>query len=259
MKFSFYPNHEYACPQVSHCPHLGGASLGTLVLAAGEHDDHFRMVYGQLDFERQRNSKLFAENGELKQQLAQVRLELKLERQRKFACGEAKNGPTDEPLSRPDSNQPARKRGAPVGHPGWFRPTPTEYDELVLVAAPAKCPHCEGEVRSLPNHEPHDHLQEDVVDNVHQVVLYRHTAGRCRACRRWVRQAGADEILGSRIGPRMRALAMYLRNDIGISYRKVPRVHADETYWTLDGERAYYRLHALLTNALKPSSLISTW
>ncbi|HET6915324.1 MAG TPA: IS66 family transposase, partial [Acidimicrobiales bacterium] len=169
----------------------------------------------------------------------------------------------------------------------WFRPTPTEYDHLILVAAPVKCPHCEGEVRSFPNHAPHDHLQEDVVDNRHQVVLFRHTAGRCLGCRRWVQQAGPGEILGSRIGPRMRALATYLRNDIGISYRKVPRaleemfgfsfvpgsliafekvlatlaepladdiakkigssdgaVHADETYWTLNGERAYYWLHA---------------
>ena len=135
--------------------------------------------------------------------------------------------------------------------------------------------------------DPHDHLQEDVVDNRHQVVLFRHTIGRCLDCRRWVQQAGPGEILASRIGPRMRALALYLRNDIGISYRKVPRaleemfgfsfvpgsliafekllaklaepladdiakkigssegaVHADETYWTLNGERAYYWLHA---------------
>ncbi|HEV3005636.1 MAG TPA: transposase, partial [Pirellulales bacterium] len=177
--------------------------------------------------------------------------------------------------------------GTPVGHPGWFRPTPTEYDDLVLVAAPAKCPHCGGEVRSFPNYEPHDHLQEDVVDKAHRTVLYRDTAARCRKCRRWVQQAGPGEILGSHIVPRMRALAMYLRNDIGISYRKMPRalqemlefsfvpgsligfekvlaelaeplvddiakkigssdgaVHADETYWTLDGERAYYWLHA---------------
>ncbi len=288
MKFSFYPRHEYACPVVSHCPHVGGASLGTLVLAAGDHDDHFRMVYGQLDFERKRNEKLFAENEELKRQLAQVRLELKLERQQKFACGgEAKSDDVDSPAPRPDNGNAPGKRGAPVGHPGWFRPVPKEYHELVLVAAPTKCPHCGGEVRSFPKHEPHDHFQEDAVDNVYQVVLYRHTAGRCRNCRHWVQQAGAGEILGSRIGPRMRALAMYLRNTIGISYRKVPQaleelfgfpfvpasliafekvlagsaeplvddiakkigssdgaVHADETYWTLNGERAYYWLHA---------------
>jgi transposase len=290
MKFCFYPDHEYACPQVGQCPHLGGASLGTLVLAASDHDDHFRMVYGQLDFERERNAKLVAENERLQRELAQAKLELKLERQRKFACGrdaKADDPEAEEAATGPALAKTAGKRGAPAGHPGWFRPTPIEYDELVLVAAPAKCPHCGGEVRSFPNYEPHDHLQEDVVDHVHQVVLYRHTPGRCRACRRWVQQAGSGEILGSRIGPRMRALAMYLRNDIGISYRKVPRaleemfgfsfvpasliafekllaelaeplvddiakkvgssdgaVHADETYWTLDGERAFYWLHA---------------
>ena len=34
MGFSFYPKHEHNCPNVSHCPHLGGAALGTLVLMA---------------------------------------------------------------------------------------------------------------------------------------------------------------------------------------------------------------------------------
>ncbi|HJT30771.1 MAG TPA: IS66 family transposase [Pirellulales bacterium] len=288
MDFCFYPRHEFACPQIGHCPHLGGAALSTLVDAASEQGQYLDMLHGQLDFERQRSSKLVAENEELKRQLAQVRLELKLERQRKFACGrDAKDAPTEDAPARRANDKTPGKRGAPVGHPGWFRPTPTHYDELIPVDAPAKCPHCGGQVRSFPNFEPHDHLQEDMVDNVHQVVLYRHAAGRCRACRRWVQQAGAGEILGSRLGPRMRAAAMYLRNTIGISYRKVPRaleelfafsfvpasliafekalaglsepladdiakkigssdgaVHADETYWTLNGERAYYWLHA---------------
>ncbi len=31
--YPFYPNHKYGCKHVSACPHLGGASLGTLVLA----------------------------------------------------------------------------------------------------------------------------------------------------------------------------------------------------------------------------------
>jgi hypothetical protein len=70
MKFCFCSNHQYACPKVSHCPHLGGASLGALVLAASDHDDHFRMVDGQLDFERQRNSTLVAENERLERELS---------------------------------------------------------------------------------------------------------------------------------------------------------------------------------------------
>jgi hypothetical protein len=118
-------------------------------------------------------------------------------------------------------------------------------------------------------------------------VLYRHPAARCEACRHWLTQAGDGEILGSRIGPRLRAWAVYLRNGIGISYRKVPAaleellgvrfspaallgfeqvlaeaaeplvediakkiastdgaVHADETYWTVDAQRAYFWVHA---------------
>jgi hypothetical protein len=291
MKFCFWPKHEYACPQVSHCPHLGGASLGTLVLAASDHDDHFRMIYGQLDAERESNVRLVEENEKLRKELEQVRLELKLERQNKFACGrgdttDAQDGAAAEAATTSSAKTPG-KRGAPVGHPGWFRPTPTAYGQLVLVPPPKTCPNCEGEVRIYENAEPHDHFQEDIVDHRHQTTCFRHAGGRCLGCRRFVQQAGPGEVLGSRIGPRMRALAIYLRNDIGISYRKVPQaleemfgfsfvpasliafekvlaklaepisadiakkigssdgaVHGDETYSSVDGQRAYYWLHA---------------
>lgn len=286
MPFCFYPRHEYACPQVSHCPHLGGAALGTLVMAAEENDQYLQMLHGQLDAERERNSRLFAENEELRRQLAQARLELKVERQRKFAPSVSRDESTPKPSTSASSPEP-RKRGAPVGHPGWFRPTPTEYDHLVRVAPPAVCPHCGGEVRTCPTRDPQDHWQEDLVEGRHQVVLYRHTRGRCRVCHAWVQQAGPGELLGSRIGPQMRACAAFLRNKIGISYRKVPQalaelfgftfvpasllafetllaekagplvddiarkigssdgaVHADETYWSLNGQRAFFWTHA---------------
>jgi transposase len=119
------------------------------------------------------------------------------------------------------------------------------------------------------------------------VTLFRHPKARCRSCRHWVQSAGEGEILGSMIGPQLRAFAVYLHNDIGVSLRKVPRtigdlfgfhftpaaligfekllgvaaepvaddirkkvaatdgaVNADETYWILNGERAYYWVHA---------------
>ena len=142
-------------------------------------------------------------------------------------------------------------------------------------------------MKAFGNYHPYDHVQEDVIDGVYQVVLYRHAAARCRGCRRWVHQAGDGEMLRARLGPHVRAQAVYLRHEIGISSRKVPRaleellgitftpatllafermlaeraepmvddiakkisssdgaVHADETYWTLDAERAYYWVHA---------------
>ena len=288
MSFSFYPNHQFACPQLKHCPHLGGAALGTLVLLANESADTHDRLYRQLDASRQTVSELMTENETLKREIERLKLELKLERQTKFATNRQRQAGAAEnkPLESPGEAQP-RKRGAPVGHPGWFRPTPTEYDALVEVAAPADCPHCGGPVSVYASQAPKDHLQEDLVAGRPHVTLFRHRQARCRSCRRWVQKAGEGEILGSRIGPQLRAIAVYLHTDIGITLRKVPRaiedlfgfrftpaaligfekllaanaepvaddirkkvaasdgaVHADETYWTLDGERAYYWVHA---------------
>lgn len=239
-----------------------------------------------IDAERERISELVAENSRLQEELERVKLELKLERQNKFATNQqkAENSEADASNETAPAN-PAKKRGAPVGHPGWFRPTPKEYDWIVDVAAPSRCPHCQGPVTSQLDAEA-DHLQEDIIDGQYRVVLYRHPAAQCDDCRAWVQQPGKGEIIGSRIGPQLRSTAAYLRNMIGISYRKVPRVleelfgisftpaaligfetmlaekadpvaediakklsssegpvHADETFWTLDGKRAYYWVH----------------
>jgi hypothetical protein len=124
MKFSFYPNHEYGCELVGRCPHVGGASLGTVVLAASENDDFLRYLHGTIDFERQRNTELFAEVQRLEKELEQVQLELKLERQNKFATNKQKQADAEsKPVAAP-SKPASKKRGAPVGHPGWRRPTP---------------------------------------------------------------------------------------------------------------------------------------
>ena len=223
MNFAFYPKHEYACTNLAHCPHLGGAAIGSVVSFANQNGDYLQMLQGQLEAERQSVARLLDENQELIAQIEQLKLELKVERQSKFATSASEEGEPDPPPPYDTTtNQPPNRRGAPLGHPGWFRPTPTEYDQLIPVEASACCPHCQGQVRTFPNIDPYDHLQEDIVDNLYQVLLYRHPAARCMACRRWVQQAGEGEILGSRIGPGLRSWAVYLRNGIGISYRKVP-------------------------------------
>ena len=90
MPFSFYPRHEHKCPHVSHCPHLGGAALGTLVLLANEQEQSRRALHASLDAERARGDRLFEENQRLQKELDQVKLELKLERQNKFATNKQK-------------------------------------------------------------------------------------------------------------------------------------------------------------------------
>ena len=122
MQFCFYPKHEHGCPNVSHCPHLGGAVLGTLVWIANTSGDTIDDLYKTIDAERKRNAKLVEENLRLEKALEQAKLELKLERQNKFATHQQKkkeNSATDEATSEPATSEPAaadkpKKRGAPV-------------------------------------------------------------------------------------------------------------------------------------------------
>ncbi len=287
MQFGFYPSHESGCGHPRECPHLGGASVGYLVHIVNSSEDSRLYVHRQLDAERERNSRLVAEVLRLEKALEQARLELRLERQNKFATNKQKSESDDSQGSENAQENATGKRGAPMGHTGWYRITPTQYDVRVDVPAPPRCPHCKtNNVAVYASQETSEHLQEDIVDGRHHVTLFTHPSARCRDCRRWVQQAGAGEILRSRIGPHVRAMAIYLRNEIGVPYRKVSRaiedllglnftpaaligfekllaqqaqpivvdiekkiastegpVHADETYWTLDGDRAYYWVH----------------
>jgi hypothetical protein len=221
MDFVFYPKHEHRCPHVGHCPHLGGASLGTLVLAANEQNEYLSMLHGQLDAERRSTAALIEENERLQQQVQQLQRELKAERQQRFCKDRAAKDKVNQLPASPATH--GKKRGAPFGHPGWYRPQPAKWDKVVDVPAPDRCPYCGGVVRSHPHLDSYDHVQEDVADGRRVVVLYRHAAARCRGCRNWVKQAGAGELLGSKVGPHARAMAAFLHNEIGVSARKVPR------------------------------------
>ena len=167
------------------------------------------MLHGRLDAECQQNALLTEQNETLTRQIVQLKLVLKLERQSKFKCSREEEddpAPPSSDGSAGAASPQSKKRGAPVGHPGWFRATPTHYDKLVAVGAPTKCPHCGDSVTAFPSHEPNDHFQEDIVEGNYAVVLYRHAVARCGGCRRWVSQPGEGEIFGSHIGPRPLAI-----------------------------------------------------
>uniref|UniRef100_UPI00029AE0D8 hypothetical protein n=1 Tax=Schlesneria paludicola TaxID=360056 RepID=UPI00029AE0D8 len=223
MSFSFYPKHEHGCPNVNHCPHVGSVSLGTLVQVANENEGSRWHLLRTLDAERARSSRLHDENVRLQNELDQVRLELKLERQNKFATNQQKQGETVEATFPKSGSSEPKKRGAPVGHPGWFRKRPTEYDWDIDVPPPRHCPNCGGHVTVDDRFAPSEHLQEDLIDGQYRVVLYRHAAACCDDCGEWLQQPGTGELLGSRIGPHLRSKALFLRNVMGMSYRKIPQ------------------------------------
>lgn len=283
MHFVFYPNHQFDCPHVSHCPHLGGAALGTLVLAADEQTEWTDALHRQIDGLRKENAAKLQKIEELVARVEQLERELKAERQKQFQSKKKDPDPEVSPeATRPEGR---KKRGAPIGHSGWYRRQPTRFDRLACVAAPTCCPHCGGSVKARPDRHAYDHLQEDWIDGQRVVVCYRHEAGRCRKCRRWVRQAGPGELLRARIGPNLRAASLFLQYDIGLTTRKVVRTvaglaqfdfvpasllrfgkgvaarvkllaqdvaeklracdanHADETYYRIDGQPAYVWFH----------------
>jgi hypothetical protein len=79
MQFRFCPQLEQSCPHVGHCPHLGGAALGTLVTWANTSGDTIDHPHKALDAERERNAKLVEENLRLEKAWEQAKLELKLD------------------------------------------------------------------------------------------------------------------------------------------------------------------------------------
>ena len=148
MGFLFYPNHEYRCPHIGHCPHLGGAALGGVVLAANGNVQWTSALHRQLDDLREKDAAKDRIIAEQQERIEQLERELKAERQKQFKAAR----PEEEvPAEANEPQAEAKKRGAPVGHPGWFRPTPTKIDRTIDVPAPPRCPHCGAAVKPRPD------------------------------------------------------------------------------------------------------------
>jgi transposase len=125
----------------------------------------------------------------------------------------------------PQSQSPAKKPGAKVDHPGWFRSKPTEVDRTIEVPLNA-CPNCGSQDLSLCA-EIEEHTQEDIVLVEPQVTLYRKHVYWCRGCGKKVRGKGQDELPGSPIGPTTKSVADFLRYKIKVTQRDVVRIFKD--------------------------------
>ena len=216
-----YPPHDFQCPYRNACPHLEWLStkwaLEAYQRADDTYDEHLKIVdnfYNEIQAKRDRIRTLERENAELK-------AKLKLLHQRQFKPNKNKddNSVKEEGFVS-SSSQEKKKRGAPVGHPGWVRPKPERIDRTIHVPAPTVCPYCQKhDLR--PVQGLHEHIQEDIVIQPRTVVTcYLHDQAFCTRCNRPVVQAGPDEILNAPIGPVAKSVAVYLRYRIGISNRK---------------------------------------
>jgi len=218
-----YPPHDFECLYRHSCPYLDGLStqwvLGEYQQAHEVYQEHLRIIDlfdGHLKARDERIRVLERDNAQLKAKLQTLH-------RRQFKSNKKKDtetkGKKDEQTSSSNGEE-RKKRGAPVGHPGWVRPKPDHIDRTVEVPAPTICPHCQSK-DVTPMKGSTEHVQEDIVIQPRTLVTcYLHGQAFCRRCHRPVVQAGEGELLNAPIGPVAKSVAIYLRYRIGISYRK---------------------------------------
>jgi len=129
------------------------------VHAADEQTEWTNALHRQIDSLRAENTAKFHKIQEQAARIEQLERELKAERQKQFKS--QKEEPAEQVLPDAVPSQSPKKRGAPKGHPGWYRQRPVEFDQLVVVPAPCGCLRCGGSVKARPDRKPYDHLQED--------------------------------------------------------------------------------------------------
>src|SRR5713101_5191775 len=181
-----------------HCLHLCGQSISSLVVSCNSAEDEAAKWLNEVDRLRKELAKRDQRLKELSSENEQLRRELKAIHRRPFqkhvrkkdAVGEQGEDEKTPPIMQV---RPAKKRGAPIGHPGWYRRVPTRWDRSEDVI-PKACPDCGGRVTVDWNGPVDEHVQEDLADaGGLEVVCFRHPAAWCAKCGCGVEVAGAGE------------------------------------------------------------------
>lgn len=174
-----------------------------------------RYLEEDIEEAHKRIDKLESENEELK-------AKLKALHKRQFKSYTKRNQKrSDKSGTEKPVNPEQKKRGAPQGHPGWFRREPDHIDKVVDVKAPKECPHCSGS-NLIPIEDVKEYLQEDIIlqPKTH-VTNFKHQQAFCPKCNRAVIKNAVGELNNCHIGPTTRAAALFLRYGLRVPYRRV--------------------------------------
>jgi transposase len=213
---------DFKCPYKQNCPHLEGLSTQWVFNEyQNSHEEHLEHWKARDNLEEELE-KALEKITELENGNEDLKAKLKALHNRQFKPNR-KSGP-EKSINSADDHSPLKKkkkRGAPKGHPGWFRHKPDHIDKVVIVEAPDVCPHCSS-TDLTPVEEIKEHLQEDIIlqPKTH-VTNFRHHQAFCVECDRPVIKAAKGELVNCHIGPTTRAAAVFLRYGLRIPYRKV--------------------------------------
>lgn len=216
------PPWNFECPYKHHCPHLEGLSAKWVwkeyQCSRWEHIEHWKVR----DIQQEELEKALNHIVRLEKQNEELKAKLKALHRKQFKANRKSSRKTNEKADDDKSDsEKKKKRGAPKGHPGWFRRKPDHIDKTVIVPAPEVCPHCAC-TELTPMQEMNDHLQEDIVLQIRpHVTNFKHHQAFCSKCNRAVVQAAQGELLNCKIGPTTKAAAVFLRYGLRIPYRKV--------------------------------------
>ena len=213
---------DFCCPYRDGCPYLEGlAARWVFGQYQGDFGDPCQYEY-QLEQLRQELDQERRQHRETQRTNQQLRAQLQALHRRQFK-GRSKRAASGPECASPEP----RKRGAPVGHPGWVRPKPRQIDLRFEVPAPRRCPECQS-TGLEPVAEVREHVQEDIVLEPRVVTTcFVHRQAHCPKCQHDVILTGPGELPGSYIGPAAKATAIYLRYDLNVSDRKISRFFAD--------------------------------
>lgn len=164
---------------------------------------------------------------QLQRQVAELKARVETERRKLFKANKAKDDKLDGMMAERGAAKEKKKRGAPVGHRGCYRPVPKNIDRTVEIDPPDKCPHCSTHTLE-PTDQTVRRVQEDIVLVPRTVAteMVWHAA-RCPVCKRVVTRP-ADELLPKcQIGPVAQSVSVYLRHGLHLPLGKVQRLMKD--------------------------------
>src|SRR5918995_6702078 len=152
-----------------------------------------------------------------------IELVLRLQRPPKTSRTSSKPPSTD----RKQQRERSKPGGAKPGHDGHSRILSATPDEVVE-HCPARCSCCSAILMAdLPGETVSIHEQIELPEVAPRVTQHRRLAVRCRACGTRVAAAVPDAAKGTPFGPRIHAVATYLKTFQSLSYERLQSAFAD--------------------------------